>query len=102
MKQELEDLLTRWDRCAVDILQNMTTWTMGANRSAVEADAVGELPEAHGCGRATARTPVGALAWTGLIPTAVLVVSALFIDTQDSLFSSVQKPGVTAGPVTRP
>src|SRR6185312_14228510 len=68
---------------------NMTTWTMGANRSAVEAAAEGELPKVLGYEHPTRRTPVGALVWTGLISTVVLIVSALFIDTQDSLFFAI-------------
>ena len=62
---------------------NMTTWTMGANRSAVEAAAEGELPSVLGREHPTRHTPVGALVGTGVISTLVLVVSALFINTQE-------------------
>jgi amino acid transporter len=68
---------------------NMTTWTMGANRSAVEAAAEGELPKVLGREHPTRRTPVGALIGTGLISTFVLVATALFINTQDSLFFAI-------------
>ena len=68
---------------------NMTTWTMGANRSAVEAAAEGELPAVLGREHPTRHTPVGALVGTGLISTLVLVVSALFINTQSSLFFGI-------------
>jgi glutamate:GABA antiporter len=68
---------------------NMTTWTMGANRSASEAAAEGELPEILGREHPTRRTPVGALVLTGAISTLVLVVTALFINTQDSLFFAI-------------
>jgi glutamate:GABA antiporter len=68
---------------------NMTTWTMGANRSAVEAAAEGELPKVLGREHPTRRTPVGALVGTGLISTLVLILSALFIDKQDSLFFAI-------------
>lgn len=68
---------------------NMTTWTMGANRSAVEAAAEGELPKVLGYEHPRRRTPVGALILTGLVSTLVLFVSALFIDTQDSLFFAI-------------
>ncbi len=68
---------------------NMTTWTMGANRSAVEAAAEGELPKALGREHPTRRTPVGALIATGLISSLVLVVTALFINKQGSLFFAI-------------
>jgi amino acid transporter len=68
---------------------NMTTWTMGANRSAVEAAAEGELPKALGREHPTRHTPVGALVGTGLISTLVLIVTAFFISKQDSLFFAI-------------
>jgi amino acid transporter len=68
---------------------NMTTWTMGANRAAVEAAAEGELPKLLGREHPIRRTPVGALIGTGLISTLVLIVTALFINTQDSLFFAI-------------
>ena len=68
---------------------NMTTWTMGANRSAVEASAEGELPKVLGREHPTRKTPVGALIATGVISTVVLVVAALFINKQNSLFFGI-------------
>lgn len=68
---------------------NMTTWTMGANRSAVEAANEGELPKILGREHPVHRTPLAALVGSGIISTAVLLVSALFIDTQDSLFFAI-------------
>ncbi len=68
---------------------NMTTWTMGANRSAVEAAAEGELPKILAREHPTRHTPVGAFVLTGIISTVVLVVSALFINKQDSLFFAI-------------
>ncbi|HEX8753315.1 MAG TPA: APC family permease [Solirubrobacterales bacterium] len=68
---------------------NMTTWTMGANRAAVEAAADGELPKVLGREHPQWRTPVAALVLTGIVSTAVLVVSAIFIDTQDNLFFAI-------------
>ncbi len=67
----------------------MTTWTMGANRSAVEAAAEGELPKVLGREHPTRHTPVGALIATGIISTVVLLVTALFIDEQNSLFFGI-------------
>ena len=68
---------------------NMTTWTMGANRAAVEAAADGELPRLLAREHPVRHTPVAALIITGIISTVVLIVSALFIDTQDSLFFAI-------------
>jgi amino acid transporter len=68
---------------------NMTTWTMGANRSAVEAAAEGELPKVLGREHPTRKTPVGALIGTGLISSLVLIVTAMFINKQDSLFFAI-------------
>ncbi|MGV1047734.1 MAG: APC family permease [Solirubrobacterales bacterium] len=68
---------------------NMTTWTMGANRSAVEAANEGELPKTLGREHPVHRTPVAALLVTGVISTAVLLVTALFINTQDNLFFAI-------------
>lgn len=68
---------------------NMTTWTMGANRSAVEAANEGELPKILGREHPVHRTPLAALIGTGIISTVVLVVSALIINTQDSLFFAI-------------
>ena len=68
---------------------NMTTWSMGANRAAAEAAADGELPAILGREHPVRRTPVAAFVATGMISTLVLVVAAIFIDTQDSLFYAV-------------
>lgn len=68
---------------------NMTTWTMGANRAAVEAANDGELPALLGREHPVHRTPVAALTVTGVISTVVLIVSALFISTQDNLFFAI-------------
>ena len=68
---------------------NMTTWSMGANRAAAEAATDGELPDLLGREHPVRRTPVVAFVISGIISTAVLVVSALFIKTQDSLFYAI-------------
>jgi amino acid transporter len=68
---------------------NMTTWTMGANRAAVEAAGDGELPKLLGREHPRYRTPAAALIVTGIVSTAVLGVTALFIDTQDNLFFAI-------------
>lgn len=68
---------------------NMTTWTMGANRAAVEAAADGELPKILGREHPVHKTPLAALLITGIVSTLVLVGSALFIDTQDNLFFAI-------------
>ena len=65
---------------------NMTTWSMGANRTAAEAAADGELPAALGRLHPTRGTPVVAFVVTGIVSTTVLLVAALFVKTQDGLF----------------
>lgn len=68
---------------------NMTTWTMGANRAAAQAAAAGELPRLLGAEHPVRRTPVAAFLFTGVISTAVLLLSAIFIDAQNSLFFAI-------------
>lgn len=68
---------------------NMTTWTMGANRSAVEAAAEGELPAVLAREHPTRRTPLGALIISGVIATVVLIATALCVNTEDNLFFAI-------------
>jgi amino acid transporter len=69
-------------------LGNMITWTLGANRSAVEAAAAGELPRAFA--RENHRgAPLVAYLLTGVIATAVLLGTGLFISDQDSLYFAI-------------
>jgi amino acid transporter len=68
---------------------NMTTWSMGSNRAAAEAAADGELPAFLAREHPVRRTPVAAFLVTGIVSTAVLLVTAVFIDTQDSLFYAI-------------
>lgn len=68
---------------------NMTTWTMGANRAAAEAAHDGELPAVLGREHPVYRTPVAALVITGAISTVALVLTALFMKTQDELFFAI-------------
>lgn len=68
---------------------NMTTWTMGANRAAAEAAADGELPKLLGREHPTRRTPVAAFLISGAISTAVLLLTAIFIDKEESLFFAI-------------
>ena len=64
---------------------NMVTWTLGANRSAVEAAAAGELPRV--LGSETRRgTPKGAFLLTGVVATVVLLFAAAFIKNQNDLY----------------
>ncbi|MBS1677181.1 MAG: APC family permease [Actinobacteria bacterium] len=68
---------------------NMTTWTMGANRAAAEAASEGELPRILGREHPVHKTPLAALLISGVVSTAVLVGTALFINTQDNLFFAI-------------
>jgi amino acid transporter len=71
------------------LFTNMTTWTMGANRAAAEAGRDGELPAVFAREHPVRQTPVAALVITGVVSTAVLIVAALFINTQDNLFFAI-------------
>ena len=68
---------------------NMTTWSMGANRSAQEAAAAGELPAVLGREHPVRRTPVGAYVVSGAVATAVLLFAAVFVKSQDDLFYAI-------------
>lgn len=64
---------------------NMVTWSLGANRSAVEAAHDGELPALL-----RSETKRGAPLWSfvisGVIATVVLLFAGIFIKTQDNLY----------------
>ena len=68
---------------------NMTTWSMGANRSAQEAAAGGELPALLAREHPVRRTPVAAYVVSGLVATAVLLFAAIFVKSQDDLFYAI-------------
>ncbi|HUA12715.1 MAG TPA: APC family permease [Solirubrobacteraceae bacterium] len=68
---------------------NMTTWTMGANRAAAEAGHDGELPKLFAREHPVRRTPVAAFALTGAVSSGVLLFTAIFINTEDSLFFAI-------------
>ena len=68
---------------------NMTTWSMGANRAAAEGASDGELPDLLAREHPVRRTPVAAYLLTGIISSAVLLIAAAFIETQDSLFYAI-------------
>jgi len=64
---------------------NMITWTLGANRSAVEAAEAGELPKlfakqtSHG-------SPLSSFILTGIVSTVVLLFAGIFLKNQNSLY----------------
>jgi hypothetical protein len=68
---------------------NMTTWSMGANRSAQEAARDGELPAILAREHPVCRTPVAAYIVSGTVATAVLLFAALFVKSQDDLFYAI-------------
>ncbi|MEA4909153.1 MAG: APC family permease [Chloroflexi bacterium] len=67
-------------------LTNMVTWTMGANRTAAEAAAEGELPEIFGRLHPVNQTPTGAFLITGVVSTAVLVIYGFMAGSAEDLF----------------
>ena len=68
---------------------NMTTWSMGANRAAVEAAQGGELPEAFGREHPVHRTPSFAFVVMGLVSSAVLLGTTAILDEQDTLYFAI-------------
>lgn len=68
------------------LFANMVTWTMGANRTAAEAAAEGELPAVFGRLHAVYRTPVGAFVITGAISTVVIVLYGFMAGSAEDLF----------------
>ena len=71
------------------LITNMTTWSMGANRAAVEAAQGGELPEAFGREHPRNRTPVTAYLLTGLVSSGVLLLTTALLDDQDTLYYAI-------------
>ncbi len=70
-------------------IANMTTWTMGASRAAMEAAQAGELPEVFARENPVHRTPVGANIITGILSTAVILLYGLSSGESDELFWSI-------------
>lgn len=68
---------------------NMVTWTLGANRVAVEAAKAGELPRAFGSEFGNQGTPLGAGILTGLVSTGVLLAYAYYAGSAADLFWSL-------------
>ncbi len=67
-------------------LANMVTWTIGANRSAAEAAARGDLPEIFGRLHSAHRTPASAALITGVVSTVVIVLYGLLATSAEDLF----------------
>ena len=67
-------------------LTNMVTWTMGANRTAAEAAAEGELPAIFGKLHPVNKTPTGAFLITGIVSSVVLVVYGFMAGSAEDLF----------------
>jgi amino acid transporter len=68
---------------------NMVTWSLGANRVAVEAAKAGELPRVFASEFGSQATPLGAGILTGLVSTAVLLAYACFAGSAADLFWSL-------------
>ncbi|WP_422449636.1 MULTISPECIES: APC family permease [unclassified Endozoicomonas] len=70
-------------------IANMTTWTMGASRAAMEAAQAGELPEFVAKEHPVHKTPVGANMITGMVSTVVILLYGLTSGESDELFWSI-------------
>jgi amino acid transporter len=67
-------------------LANMTTWTIGANRSASEAAERGDLPRILGKLHPTHKTPMSAAIITGVVSSVVMVLYGFMASTAEDLF----------------
>ena len=70
-------------------IANMTTWTMGASRAAMEAAQAGELPGIFAKEDPVHKTPVGANTMTGIVSTVVILLYGMSAGESDDLFWSV-------------
>lgn len=70
-------------------IANMTTWTMGASRAAMEAAQAGELPALVAREHPVHKTPVGANMITGIVSTVVILLYGLSSGESDELFWSI-------------
>lgn len=68
---------------------NMVTWTLGANRAAVEAAEAGEFPKVFGIIDEKNQTPKGAAIITGLVSTLVFICYGMVAATSEELFWSM-------------
>jgi amino acid transporter len=67
----------------------MTTWTIGANRSAAEAANRGDLPAIFGKMHPVYRTPTASAVLCGVISSAVLIVYGLLAKNAEDLFWTI-------------
>lgn len=65
---------------------NMVTWTLGANRAAVEAAESGELPGVFGSLVTKNQAPKGAAIITGIVSTVVFIIYGFMAESAESLF----------------
>ncbi|KEI69837.1 APC family permease [Endozoicomonas elysicola] len=70
-------------------IANMTTWTMGASRAAMEAAQAGELPAFVAKEHPVHKTPIGANMITGIVSTVVILLYGLTSGESDELFWSI-------------
>lgn len=70
-------------------IANMTTWTMGASRAAMEAAQAGELPALVAREHSVHKTPIGANMITGIVSTVVILLYGLTSGESDELFWSI-------------
>ncbi len=73
----------------ITFIGNMVSWTMGSSRAAAESAREGELPPMVGKTSRKYSTPVGANIITGLVSTAVILIYAMFANSNDELFWSM-------------
>lgn len=70
-------------------LANMVTWTIGANRSAVESAESGELPKIFGTITKKTKAPLGSAILTGLVSTGVFITYGFLASNAEDLFWTI-------------
>ncbi|MGV3757996.1 MAG: APC family permease [Actinomycetota bacterium] len=68
---------------------NMTTWSMGANRAAVEAAEGGELPKVFAHEHPRYRTPTFAFVLMGVVSSVVLLGTTAILEEEDNLYWAI-------------
>ncbi len=67
-------------------ITNMVTWSMGANRAAIEASEAGEFPKVFGIVHKKYKTPVGSTILCGVLSTVILLIAGFMAENTEEMF----------------
>ncbi len=71
------------------LVTNLVTWSMGANRAALDAARDNELPKAFGILHSRNNTPVGASILSGLVSSCAILLYGFMANSADGLYWSL-------------